>query len=151
VTTFGISERRACASAACGGSSCRYKTKPDRHSQLREQVTELAHEQPRFGYRQVGYCWPKRGQSVNHKRLYRVYHEAGLNVKRIRCKKMVRVGVSQPRLAAPQGRMVAGVYCDAAVGARTICLLSVVDNWTRECLRWNRHLVRNSPRHSCSR
>ena len=41
MTTFGISERRACGLLIVWRSSCRYKPKPDRDRELREQLTEL--------------------------------------------------------------------------------------------------------------
>ena len=134
MTTFGISQRRACGLLGVWRSSCRYKVKPDRNSELREQLTELAHERPRFGYRRLGVLLARNGQAVNHKRLYRVYHEAGLSVTRIRRKKLVRIGVSRPQLAAPNEEWSLDFLYDAVAGGRTICVLSVVDNFTRECL-----------------
>ncbi len=74
------------------------------------------------------------GQPVNHKRLYRVYREAGLSVKRIRRKKLVRVGVPQPLLAAPNEEWSLDFVYDAIAGGGAICVLSVVDNFIRECL-----------------
>lgn len=134
VTRFHISERRACELLGVWRSSCRYKAKPDRDSQLREELTELARERPRFGYRRLGVLLARNGQTVNHKRLYRVYREAGLSVKRIRRKKLVRAGISQTRLAAPNEEWSLDFVYDAVAGGRTICVLSVVDNFTRECL-----------------
>jgi putative transposase len=134
VTTFSISERRACELLGVWRSSCRCKPKPDRDSQLREQLTELARERPRFGYRRLGVLLAHKGQAIHHKRLYRVYREAGLSGKRIRRKKLVRVGVSQPRLAAPNEEWSLDFLYDAVAGGRTICVLSVVDHITRECL-----------------
>ena len=96
MTTFSISERRACELLGVWRSSCRYELKPDRDSELREQLTELAGQRPRFGYRRLSVLLARDGQPLNHKRLYRVYCEAGLSVKRIRRKKLVRVGVPQP-------------------------------------------------------
>jgi hypothetical protein len=58
--------------------SCRYRRKPDRNERLREQLIELAHQRPRFGYRRLGVLLCRDGQHVNHKRLFRVYREAGL-------------------------------------------------------------------------
>jgi putative transposase len=133
-TTFGISERRACELLGVWRSSCRYEPKPDRAGPLREQLTELARERPRFGYRRLGVLLARNGQTVNHKRLFRVYREAGLSVKRIRQKKLARVGVSGPLLAAPNEEWSLDFLCDAVAGGRAICVLSVVDNFTRECL-----------------
>ena len=134
MTTFGISERRACGLLGVWRSSCRYKVKPDRDGQLREQLTELARERPRFGYRRLGVLLARNGPTVNHKKLFRVYREAGLSVKRIRRKKLVRIGVSRPLLGAPNEEWSLDFLCDAVAGGRAICVLSVVDNFTRECL-----------------
>jgi putative transposase len=82
VTTFHISERRACELLGVWRSSCRYKPKPDPDAELRQQLTELAHERPRFGYRRLGTLLERQGQRVNHKKLFRVYRAAGLSVKR---------------------------------------------------------------------
>jgi putative transposase len=134
VTTFAISERRACELLGVWRSSCRYKAKPDHDSELRTQLMELAGERPRFGYRRLGVLLGRKGQVVNHKRLFRVYHGAGLSVKRIRRKKLVRVGVPQPVLAHPNEEWSLDFVCDAVADGRSISVLSVVDNFTRECL-----------------
>jgi putative transposase len=54
VTTFGISERRACGLLGVWRWSCRYQQKPDRDAELRQELTELAQQRPRFGYRRLG-------------------------------------------------------------------------------------------------
>ena len=134
VTTFAISERRACELLGVWRSSCRYKPKPDRDAELREELTQLAHERPRFGYRRLGVLLERAGKHINHKRLFRVYRESGLSVKRIRRKKLVRVGVSQPVLTAPDQEWSLDFIHDGLAGGRTLRVLSVVDNFTRECL-----------------
>ena len=101
---------------------------------MREQLIELARQRPRFGYRRLGILLARDGRGVNHKHLYRVYREAGLSVKRIRRKKLVRVGIPQPRLIAPNEEWSLDFVYDAVAGGRTICVLSVVDTFTRECL-----------------
>ena len=120
VTTFPISERRACELLGVWRSSCRYKAKPDHDSELRTQLMELAGERPRFGYRRLGVLLARNGQIVNHKRLFRVYHGAGLSVKRIRRKKLVRVGVPQPVLAQPNEEWSLDFVCYAVADGRSI-------------------------------
>jgi putative transposase len=71
---------------------------------------------------------------VNHKRLFRVYREAGLSVKRIRRKRLVRTGLSGCVLTAPNEEWSLDFVCDAIAGGRSVRVLSVVDNFTRECL-----------------
>jgi putative transposase len=134
VNTFAISERRACGLLGVWRSSCRYREKPDRNEGLREQLTELAHQRPRFGYRRLGVLLAREGQCVNHKRLFRIYREAGLSVKRNRRKKLLRTGVSRPVLTAPNDEWALDFVSDGLAGGRSMRVLTVVDAFTRECL-----------------
>jgi putative transposase len=134
VTTFNISERRACGLLGVWRSSCRYEEKSDGDAELREELTTLAQERPRFGYRRLGVLLARNGKRVNHKRLYRVYRQAGLGVKRIRRKKLVRTGQGQSVLTAPNQEWALDFVCDTVAGQRSIRVLSIVDNFTRECL-----------------
>jgi putative transposase len=134
VEAFGISERRACGLFDVWRSSCRYQQQPDRNEELREQLMGLAQERPRFGYRRLGVLLDREDKHVNHKRLFRVYRAAGLSVKRNRRKKLVRIGVSQPLLSAPNEEWSLDFLCDALATGRTVRMLSIVDNFTRECL-----------------
>ena len=84
--------------------------------------------------RRLGVLLAREGQRVNHKRLFRVYREAGLSVKRSRRKKLVRAGLSQPVLTAPNDEWSLDFLCDAVANGRVVRVLSVVDNFTRECL-----------------
>jgi putative transposase len=115
-------------------SSCRYRKKPDRNQELRRQLVQLAQERPRFGYRRLGVLLAREGHPVNHKRLFRVYREEGLSVKRIRRKKLVRTGVNQPALAAPNEEWSLDFVSDALATGRALRVLSVIDSFTRECL-----------------
>jgi putative transposase len=129
-----MSERRACGLVGVGRSSCRYRQKPDRDGRLRERLVELAYERPRFGYRRLGVLLAREDMHINHKRLFRVYRAAGLSVKRNRRKKLIRIGVSQPALSAPNEEWSLDFLCDALATGRTVRILSIVDNFTRECL-----------------
>ena len=132
--TFRMSERRVCGLLGVWRSSCRYEKKPDRNAELREKLVGLAHERPRFGYRRLGVLLAREGQQVNHKRLFRVYRQAGLSVKRNRRRKLVRTAVSRPVLTAPNEEWSLDFVSDGLAGGRAIRVLTVVDNFTRECL-----------------
>jgi putative transposase len=134
VKTFNLSERRACGLLAVWRSSNRYEGKPDRNAELREQLVTLAHERPRFGYRRLGVLLEREGEQVNHKRLFRVYRQAGLSVKRNRRKKLVRAGINRPVLAAPNEEWSLDFVYDSLATGRSVRVLSIVDNFTRECL-----------------
>ena len=95
---------------------------------------ELAREKPRFGYRRLHVLLQRSGEAVNHKRVHRVYREAGLSIRRKKRKHCVRVG--QPlraRTAANQEWALDFVH-DTVDCGRAIRVLSVVDAYTRECL-----------------
>ena len=55
---------------------------------------QLAREKPRFGYRRLHVLLRREGEAVNHKRVYRVYREAGLCLRRKKRKHCVRMRVT---------------------------------------------------------
>ena len=88
---YAFSERRACGLVMLAVSSYRYETRRS-DEPLRSKLVELAREKPRFGYRRLQVLLRRRGEQVNHKRLHRVYREAGLMIRRKKRKHCVRVG-----------------------------------------------------------
>jgi putative transposase len=114
-------------------SSYRYRTTRC-DEELRTRLVELAREKPRFGYRRLHVLLFRAGEAVNHKRVHRVYREAGLSLRRKKRKHCVRVG--QPLLArtAANQEWALDFVHDAVECGRAIRVLSVVDAYTRECL-----------------
>ena len=86
----GVSERRACKLLGVDRASYRYEPKPDRNAELREELVKLARQKPRYGYRRLHAVLERRGQAVNVKRVYQLYTEEGLAVRRRRRKRLVR-------------------------------------------------------------
>ena len=76
---FTFSERRACRLIGLAVSSYRHQPKKTDEG-LREQLITLAREKPRYGYRRLHVLLLRDGVTVNHKRVWRVYHDAGLAV-----------------------------------------------------------------------
>jgi putative transposase len=114
-------------------SSYRYETKRCDEA-LRVRLVELARSKPRFGYRRLHVLLEREGDRVNHKRVHRVYREAGLSLRRKKRKHCVREGKPLlERVAANQEWALDFVH-DAVECGRTIRVLSVVDACTRECL-----------------
>lgn len=95
-------------------------------------MIQLAQERPRFGYRRLHVLIRGQGEEVNHKRVWRIYREAGLSVKRKRRKRLVREGM--PREAAMQANeeWALDFISDALASGRGFRLLSVMDTFTRE-------------------
>ena len=130
---YAASERRVCGLMTMAVSSYRYRTKRS-DEPLRTRLVELAREKPRFGYRRLQVLLQRSGERVNHKRLHRIYCEAGLRIRRKKRKHCVREGKPlQARSAANQEWALDFVH-DAVECGRTIRVLSVVDAYTRECL-----------------
>ncbi len=101
---------------------------------LRTKLVELAREKPRFGYRRLQVLLQRSGEHVNHKRLHRVYREAGLAIRRKKRKHCVREGKPLVVRTSANQEWALDFVHDAVECGRTIRVLSVVDAYTRECL-----------------
>jgi len=64
-------------------TSCRYeRQRSEQKEELRARLRTLAGERRRFGYRRLRVLLRREGWAVNHKRVYRLYREEGLAVRR---------------------------------------------------------------------
>ena len=97
----GLSERTACKLLDVERSSYRYEPRPDRNAELRDELVKLARQKPRYGYRRLHALLSRRGHEVNVKRIYRLYVEERLMVRRKRRKRLVRDRSAEPRLTGP--------------------------------------------------
>ena len=129
-----MSERRACKLLGVDRASYRYEPRPDRNAELREAVVNLARQKPRYGYRRLHAVLERRGQAVNVKRVYRLYAEEGLAVRRRRRKRLVRERAAEPRLIRANQEWAMDFIVDGLANGRMVRILSVVDAFTRECL-----------------
>jgi len=130
---YPASQQRVCGLMEIAVSSFRYRSKRSDEA-LRERLVELARKKPRFGYRRLHILLDQSGERVNHKRVFRVYREAGLAVRRKTRKRLVREGSPRPALEAANQEWAVDFAHDAMAGGRAIRVLSVVDECTRECL-----------------
>ena len=129
---FGLSERRACELNDMDRSSYRYEPGEDRDTELRTRLTELARQKPRFGYRRLGVLLERSGEAVNHKRLFRIYQEAGLAVRRRERKRLERGHAGMPLLSRPNQEWSIDFVSDALATGRALRALTVVDGFTKE-------------------
>jgi len=130
---YPASRQRVCGLMQIAVSSFRYQsTRSD--SVLREQLVELARKKPRWGYRRLHILLTASGEHVNHKRVFRVYREAGLAVRRKARKRLVREGSPQPMLTAANQEWAVDFAHDALANGRAIRVLTVEDEYTRESL-----------------
>ena len=137
VEEFHASERRVCGLMEIPRMSYRYQSRRG-DSGLRERLRELAREKPRFGYRRLWVLLARgraNGQErINHKRVWRVYRDLGLSVKRTRRNRLVHAMRPRPVLTAANQEWAVDFASDVAANGRRLRIFSVVDSYTRECL-----------------
>ncbi len=131
---FRLSERTACKLLGVERSSYRYEPRPDRNIELREALVKLARQKPRYGYRRLHVLLQRRGHEVNVKRVYRLYLEERLSVRRRKRKRLVRDRALELRLVRPNQKWAMDFIVDGLATGRMVRILSVVDAYTRECL-----------------
>ncbi len=129
-----MSERTACKLLEMERSSYRYEPRPDRNAGLREALVMLARQKPRYGYRRLHALLSRRGYEVNVKRVYRLYVEERLMVRRKRRKHLVRERTAEQRLTGANQEWAMDFIVDGLASGRMVRILSVVDAYTRECL-----------------
>jgi putative transposase len=94
----------------------------------------LAHRWLRFGYRRLGVMLERENMAANHKRIYRLYTEEGLKVRRKR--KKLRSQVRTTPMLVPSRvneRWSMDFMSDCLATGRRFRTLNIVDDLTREC------------------
>jgi putative transposase len=134
-SAFEMSERRACKVAGCIRMTVRYRSRRADDVPLRVRLRTLAHVRRRFGYRRLHVLLRREGFIVNHKRLFRLYREERLMVRRRGGRKRAlgtRSPMTIPQL--PNERWSIDFAADQFIDGRRLRVLVVVDDCTRECL-----------------
>jgi len=130
---YAFSERRACRLMLLAVSTYRYEgTGSD--DGLQQELTKLAREKPRYGYRRLHVLLQREGWQVNHKRVHRVYRQAGLMIRRKKRKHCVRAGSPLITRTAVNQEWAMDFVHDVVECGRKIRVLSVEDAFSRECL-----------------
>ncbi len=132
----GVSIRRGCRLLSVARSTLRYESVlAKRDAPVMGAMRELAAQYPRFGYRRIRVFLARRGMRMSADRAHRIWRRAGLQVPRKRPRR--RIATGRPRPLAPQGANQVWAYdfvFDACANGQTLKCLTVVDEFTRECL-----------------
>jgi putative transposase len=129
------SQRRACGLVGLHPKTYRYASRRPDDLALRAKLRELASQRRRFGYRRLGRMLERQGIKLNAKKLYRLYKEERLTVRRRGGRKRA-LGTRAP-MTIPQDRNLRwslDFVADTLVSGRRFRILSLVDDFTRECL-----------------
>jgi len=134
-TEHEMSERRACQLLTCCRMTVRYASVRADDTSLRARMKAIAHERRRFGYRRIHVLLKREGVRVNHKRLFRLYREEKLSVRKRSGRKRA-LGTRAPMLAPllPNQRWSLDFVSDQFTDCRRFRILTVIDDCTRECI-----------------
>lgn len=131
-----MSERRACQVIGVERMTVRYRSRRPDDPKLRERLVALARERRRFGYRRLLIFLRREGFVVNHKRLFRIYREERLMVrKRGGRKRALGTRTPMPVPAKPHDLWVLDFVSDQLDTGRRFRVLAIYDVCTRRCLR----------------
>ena len=132
----GVSERRACGLIEIHRGTYRYVPRPE-DPRLRLRLRELAEQRRRFGYRRLQVLLVREGWEVNHKRVYRLYVEEKLSLRRKRGGRRRRAGarvVLPPPPTKPDQLWTMDFATDAFASGRRFRTLNLMDGFDREAL-----------------
>jgi transposase InsO family protein len=137
--TFDVSERRACRTVDQPRSTQRYESHPrDDEAVLTRRMLKLAKERPRFGYRRIASLLRREQWNASDTRVYRLWRREGLKVPQKRRKRR-RLGTSENGCQWRRANHKNHVWCwdfvfDRTENGSTLKWLSIVDEYTRECV-----------------
>jgi putative transposase len=132
---IGVSERRACSIVNADRKMIRYRSCRPPDTELRSQLRDLANERKRFGYRRLFVLLRKGGEPSGINRIYRLYREEGLTVRKRRSRRRaVGTRAPIPVEAVANARWSLDFVHDQLACGRRFRILNIVDDVTRECL-----------------
>jgi putative transposase len=134
---YRISVNRACKLMSLSRSVWNYKAHPRDDRKIRMRLRELAEVRIRYGFWRLFILLRREGFADNHKRVYRIYKEEGLNLrsKRPRRHKSSAHRVYEGlKLSKPHECWSMDFVSDGLFDGRRFRSLTIVDNYSRKCL-----------------
>jgi putative transposase len=132
----GLSKRRACGLLDVSRSSLSYKLRlPAKDAPVIDAMKQLSAQYPRFGYRRIRIFLQRHGHQLGWHRTHRLWRQAGLQLPRRRPRRRVASGRPRPLPATTANFVWAYDFVfDATACGQQIKCLTIVDEFTRECL-----------------
>ncbi len=137
--TLGVSERRACRVLGQARSTQRHRVvSSEGETRLVARIVELAKQYGRYGYRRITALLHREGWRVNHKKVERIWRQEGLRVPSKQPKRR-RLwwndgSCVRRRAARPDHVWSYDFVFDRTHDGRPLRMLTMVDEYTRECL-----------------
>lgn len=132
----GRSVRRACALLSVARSTAHYESRlAARDAPAVAAMQELAAQYPRYGYRRIQVLLARRGHVMSPDRAHRLWRLHGLQVPKKRPRRRIAASRPRPLPATAAGHVWAYDFVfDACANNQQLKCLTVVDEFTRECL-----------------
>lgn len=135
MTALGVSHRQACKETGLARSTQTYKHVVRNDQEVIEQLQSLIEKHPAIGFWQSFYRIRRKGFGWNHKRVYRVYTDLKLNIRR-RYRRRLPARIKQ---ALYQPSTINEVWSidfmsDTLWSGRRFRLLNIIDDYNREVL-----------------
>ena len=133
---FQASERKSCTVLRINRGWHRRQPTRDEQAFLRMRIRETASVRKRYGYRRIHVLLLREGWKINHKRVYRLYRQEGLNLRKPSSRKKISVS------RAPEKGLASAVnecWCmdfvsDQLYNGKRFRALTVLDTFSRESL-----------------
>lgn len=132
----GLSERRACALMRVARSALHYQSKlAERDAPVTAAMCVLSAQYPRYGYRRIQVFLERQGYPMSADRAWRLWRLARLQVPRKRARRRVSVRRPRPTPATAARHVWAYDFVfDGCANGQQLKCLTVIDEYTRECL-----------------
>ena len=127
----GLSVPRACALVQISRSTFLYVAKPDDDHALLAHIRELVIQHPRYGYRRIT-ALLRQTQTINHKRIQRLWRQQHLQVQRLRRIRGYRSRPKRLQAAYPRHIWAYDFVEDALQTGASFKVLTIMDEFTRE-------------------
>jgi len=133
---YGASQTQACAVLRISRSVYSYRSRARGARALRQRIKEIAATRVHYGYRRVHVLLQREGWKYDCKRVYRLYRAEGLSLRHCRPRRNKSARLRQPKQLVREINEVWSMdfVADALFDGRRLRALTVVDNYTRECL-----------------
>ena len=132
---FGVSERRACAHLGLERTALRYcPQRPLRDASMRARLRTMAARYPRWGVRRLHWRLRREGETVNYKRVERLYGLEGLAVRRRGRKRLAVPRIPRPVVSRPNETWSIDFVSDVLAQGRRFRCFTAIDACTREAL-----------------
>ncbi|VAX25934.1 Mobile element protein [hydrothermal vent metagenome] len=135
IESYRFSERRSCCIFGISRTAYRYLALPSDDGAIQKHLRQLAEDKPRWGFEKMFQRLKAQGHKWNHKRVYRVYCELSLNLRK---KPKKRFPSRNPK---PLIQPLVWNICwsmdfmrDSLASGGTFRTLNIIDDFNREAL-----------------